>query len=144
MKLNSECRIYIGDKKDHAESEKGKTFRLINNSGFVFAVYKVDFCLIKDNNEQKCDYLFIVDKKHEHAAYFVELKGTKLADAINQIMNSFDILCKSLHEHKMYGRIVCTRVTPNIKSRRAKLDEKCKRFGGDLKIASKPELLEKI
>lgn len=143
MKLNSDCKTYSGDKKDCAVSEKGKTFRLINNSGFKFAVYKVDDCLIKDKNEQKCDHLFIVDKNQESAAYFVELKGTGLSDAINQILNSITILYKSINEHKIYARIVGRRVTPNIKSRRAKLDEKVKQFGGDLKIGS-TELKETI
>lgn len=144
MKLNSECRSYSGDKKNCVVSENGKAFRLINNSGFEFAHYKVDSCLIKDNNEQKCDHLFVVDKKHEGAAYFVELKGTRLADAINQLLNSINILYKSLPEYKIYARIVGKRVTPNIKSRRAKLDERLKNFGGDLKIASAPELQENI
>jgi hypothetical protein len=144
MILNNDCKTYSGDKKIHAISEKGKTFRLVNDSKFTFAHYRVDACLIKDNNEQKCDHLFIIDKKQECAAYFVELKGTGLADAINQILNSIDILYKSLHEHKIYARIVGKRVTPNIKSRRAKLDEKLKQFGGDLKIASAPELQENI
>lgn len=144
MSLNSECRDYLGYKKDGAVTEKGKTFRLINDSGFEFAIYKVDDCLIKGNNEQKCDYLFLVDKNLECAAYFIELKGTDLTKAISQILNSIDRLYKSFHEHKIYARIVGTRVTPNIKSRRAKLDEKVKQFGGDLIIASKPELKETI
>ena len=104
----------------------------------------MDACLIKDNYEQKCDHLFVVDKKQAFAAYFVELKGTGLSVAINQIQNSINILCKSLHEHKIHARIVGKRVTPNIKSRRAKLDEKLKQFGGDLKIASAFELHETI
>jgi hypothetical protein len=136
MTLNSKCITYSGDKKNHPVSERGKTFRLINNAGFEFIVFKVDHCLINDNNEKKCDFLFIVDKKQECAAYFVELKGTGLTGAIHQIMNSIDILYKSLHEHKIFARIVGKRVTPDIKSRRAKLDEKLKKFGGDLIIAS--------
>jgi hypothetical protein len=136
MTLNRECIIYCGDKKNCPVSEKGKTYRLINHSGFDVTVFKVDACLIKDNNKQKCDFLFIVDKKHERVAYFIELKGTGLTGAIHQIMNSIDILYKSLHEHKIFARIVGKRVTPDIKSRRAKLDEKLKKFGGDLLIAS--------
>jgi hypothetical protein len=144
MKLNSDCIIYSGNKKNCPVSQKGKTFRLINDTGYKITVFKVDPCLIKDNKEKKCDYLSIVDKKQECLAYFIELKGTGLTDAINQILNSIDILYKSVNEHKIYGRIVGKRVTPNIKSRRARLDEKLKQFGGDLKIASAPELLETI
>lgn len=144
MELNSECKIYFGKKGNCPVTEKGRTFRLINDSGFKFTVYKVDSCLIKDNNERKCDYLFIVDKKQERAAYFVELKGTGLADAIDQILNSIDILYKSINEYKICARIVGKRVTPNIKSRRARLDERLRQFGGDLKIVSRAELQETI
>jgi predicted secreted acid phosphatase len=59
-------------------------------------------------------------------------------------MNSIDILYKYLHEHKIFARIVCKQVTPNIKSRRAKLDEKLKKFGGNLIIASTSEYPEII
>jgi len=144
MKLNGDCIRYTGDKKDCCVTEKGKTFRLINNHQFVITVFEVDSCLIKDNNEKKCDFLLLVDKKQECRAYFVELKGTDLTGAIQQVLNSINILYKSLHEHKIYARIVGKRVTPNIKSRRVKLDERLKQFGGDLKIVSAPELQETI
>ena len=104
----------------------------------------MDACLIKDNNQQKCDYLFIVDKRYECAAYFVEFKGSDLSNAINQIKNSVELLHKCLNEHKLFARIIGKRVTPNIKSRRSKLDERLKKFGGDLKIVSAPELQETI
>lgn len=144
MKLNSDCVTYSGDKKNCAVSQKGKTFRLINNTGHKITVFNVDPCLIKNNKEKKCDYLVTVDKKQECLAYFIELKGTGLTDALHQILNSIDILYKSLNEYKIFGRIVGKRVTPNIKSRRAKLDEKLKQFGGNLKIASASECQECI
>lgn len=136
MSLNNVCIIYKGNKKNCPVSEKGRTYRLINNSEFHVKVFKVDGCLIKDNNQQKCDFLFIVEKTQECVAYFIELKGTGLTGAIQQIMNSIDILYKYLHEHKIFARIVGRKVTPDIKSRRAKLDEKLKKFGGNLIIAS--------
>jgi len=40
--------------------------------------------------------------------------------------------------------LVGKRVTPDIKSRRAKLDERLKQFGGNLKIVSAPVLEESI
>jgi len=144
IKLNSDCIHEVGNKKDCRVSEKGKIFRLKNDSQYKYTVFKVDACLIKASNEKKCDFLFVVDKKQECQAYFVELKGTDLAGAIYQISNSINILYKSLLEHKIYARIVGKRVTPDIKSRRAKLDERLKQLGGDLKIISAPELQETI
>ena len=144
MKLNSDCIHEDGNKKDCRVSEKGKIFRLKNETQYKITVFKVDACLIKDKNEKKCDFLFVVNKRREFHAYFVELKGTDLAGAIHQISNSINILYKSLHEHKIYARIVGKRVTPDIKSRRAKLDERLKQFGGNLKIVSAPVLEESI
>jgi hypothetical protein len=144
MELNKACIIHSGSKKDCPVCESGRTYRMLNDSGYEFTVYKVDSCLIKDNKEKKCDFLFVVDKKKERIACFVELKGTGLADAISQIHNSINILYKSLNEHKIFARIVGKRVTPNIKSRRARLDERLKHFGGDLKIVSAHELKETI
>jgi len=144
MKLKGDCVTYSGYKKNCPVSENGKTFRLINATPYKLTVFKVDHCLIKDNKEKKCDFLVVVDKKKECLAYFIELKGTGLTEAIHQLLNSIDILYKSLNEHKIFARIVGKRVTPNIKSRRVKLDERLKQFGGDLKILSAPELQETI
>jgi hypothetical protein len=144
MALHNDCIIYSGRKKDCPVSEKGKTYRIINNSGFELKVYQVDPCLINENNQQKCDYLFVISEHDVRSAYFIELKGTGLTDAINQIMNSVNFLYKSVQEYKLFGRIVGKNVTPNIKSRRAKLDEKLKQFGGNLKISCGVELKETI
>lgn len=142
--LNNDCLKYTGQKKDCPVTEKGKTFRIINEGEFNMHVYQVDPCLINDKNQQKCDYLLLIEKKSDRRAYFVELKGTRIPDAINQVHNSINLLYKLLHEHKIFARIVGKRVTPDIKSRRAKLDEKLKRFGGNLIIYSNPEYTETI
>jgi hypothetical protein len=142
--LNNDCLQYSGKKKDCPVIQKGKTFRIINEKGFDIQVYEVDPCLINDKNQQKCDYLLLAEKDSDRRAYFVELKGTSLTDAINQLHNSINILYKLLHEHKIFARIVGKRVTPYIKSRQAKLDEKLKRFGGNLIISSNPEYIETI
>ena len=92
MKLNKDCIIYAGEKRNCAVSQNGKCFRLINEAGYKLTVYNVDPCLINNNWEKKCDYLVVVDKRQECLAYFIELKGTGLSDAISQIMNSIDIL----------------------------------------------------
>jgi hypothetical protein len=144
MSLNNDCNIYKGSKKDCPVSENGRTYRLINNTEFYLKVFKVDGCLIKDNNQQKCDFLIVINQKPQCVAYFIELKGSRLIDAIQQIMSSIDILYKSIHEHIINARIVGKRVTPDIKSRRAKLDEKLKKFGGNLIIASISDYPETI
>jgi len=144
--LNKGCILYEGKKKDCPVTQKGKTYRLLNNSGYAIEVYEVDPCLIPSVQHKKCDNLFIVkeDKKNLVKVFFVELKGSGITDAIKQIDNSINILENQINANMVYGRIVGKRVTPDIKSRRAKLDEKLKQLGGDLKIASTIELIERV
>jgi hypothetical protein len=144
MALNENCLLYEGRKRNCPASQKGKTYRLINNSESLIRQYEVDPCLIPSGTQKKCDYLFLINKDISEYAYFVELKGTEVSEAIKQISNSIDFLRPSIQDHRIFARIVGKHLTPNIKSRRASLDEKLKRFGGDLKIVSREELIEDI
>ncbi len=145
MALNKDCILYEGKNKDCPVSQNGKTFRMLNNSGSEIKIYEVDPCLIPPANQRKCDNLFLVNReKSESLAYFVELKGTGISDAIQQIDNSINMLQTDISGYVVFGRIIGRRVTPDIKSRRAKLDEKLKRLGGNLIIASTFEYKETV
>ena len=136
MVFNKDCIHYTGRNKSYAVLQNGKKYRVVNELKREMIIYEVDPCLINNNHQQKCDYLLLISEVKAYRAYFIELKGAGLTDAINQINSSVDILYKNLRGHKIFGRIVGKRVTPNIKSRRVRLDEKLKQLGGDLKIVS--------
>jgi len=142
--LDNNCLKQSGQNKDCPVSEKGKTYRVICKKDSNVRVYKVDACLIKERDQKKCDYLILVDRKSVRHAYFIELKGAGLTDAINQIDNSVKILFGLVNTYKIFGRIVCRKVTPNIKSRRAKLDERLRQLGGNLIIASTDDYREEV
>jgi hypothetical protein len=144
IELHNDCLKQSGKKRDCPVSEKGKTFRLISKKDCNLWVYKVDACLIKDGGQKKCDYLILLEGDSIRHAYFVELKGTGLRDAINQIDNSVKILIGLVNKYKIFGRIVGRKVTPNIKSRRVKLDEKLRQLGGNLIIASTNDYREEV
>jgi hypothetical protein len=74
-------------------------------------LYRVEDCLIGEGHE-KCDFLILdCDRK---AAYFVELKDSKLLKAISQLNVSLDRLLPALKasmpDVRVHARIVLSRV----------------------------------
>lgn len=144
MSLSNDCLRYAGNKKDCPVSQNGKTYRVINKSDATLYVYEVDPCLIPDILQRKCDYLILAEMSDKKKALFVELKGADLTGAIKQVENSIKLLGGLMKGYHIFGRIVGRRVTPDIKSRRAFLDEKLRQLGGNLQIASTLQFSEEI
>ncbi len=151
MALGGVCLHYEGNKKDCPVSQNGRIYRLLNPNALLIKVYTVDPCLIPNITQQKCDYLYVINipfanaQGQKNSAYFIELKGRNLTDAIKQLINSIQILHKSLPQKCIiHARIVGKRVTPDIKSRRVHLDELVKKFGGTLIIKSDLEYKETL
>ena len=76
-------------------SQRGKEFKINNKTGRLVNKVEVDGCLIRDGNEEKCDYLFEIDIPISFV-YYVELKGKKLEKACEQLANTIR-LCKERH-----------------------------------------------
>lgn len=144
MSLSTDCIQYSGTKKDCPVSQKGKTYRIINTANAILTVYAVDPCLIPDKQQKKCDYLVIAHCQDTMKALFIELKGSDITSAIQQIESSLRILGNSLRNYQVFGRIIGRRVTPNIKSRSSRLEEKLRQLGGNLQIVSAIEFSEKL
>lgn len=69
--------------------EKGKKYE-IDCSG-VYLRIRIDSCVINLNDVEKCDYLFVRDYKcgdNKTEFYFVELKGSNIEKAFNQIIEA--------------------------------------------------------
>lgn len=109
-----------------------------NDSLDELTKYRVDGCLINDDNS-KCDYLLLNCTKE--VSYFVELKGSDLTKAVEQIDRSIDILHKDFKEYSVEARIVLTRVnTTDLKSTKfIRLERKLKSLNG--KLIKKTRLL---
>jgi hypothetical protein len=114
---------------------KETVFRLVNLNKKKVDKYIVDDCLLKRlTKNEKCDYLFQIDI--DKIIYLIECKGSDILKAINQIESTLKILKDSIHENKIKGRIVSTKVySPDIRTQsylrlREKLD-------GDLLIKNK-------
>jgi len=77
--------------------QNGKEFKINNKTGRFVNKVEVDGCLIKDENEEKCDYLFEIDNPISFV-FYVELKGKKLQKACDQLGNTIKI-CKQRHHN---------------------------------------------
>lgn len=121
---------------------KSSTKYIYENDSFdTLSKYKVDGCLINDD-DSKCDYLLLNCTKE--VSYFVELKGSDLIKAVEQIDRSIDILHKDFKEYSVEARIVLTRVnTTDLKSSKLiRLESKLKKLNGKL-IKQTRQLTEK-
>jgi len=102
-----------------------------NKANNYLSKYRVDGGLIADNG-YKCDYLLLNCNKVK--AFFIEIKGSDLIHAIEQIDRSIDMLKKTISEFSIFARIVLTRVnTTDLKNTKyLKLEKKVKALKGDL------------
>ena len=112
-----------------------------NDSQDILSKYKVDGCLI-DDEDSKCDFLLLNCTKG--ISYFVELKGSDLIKAVEQIERSINVLHKDFKEYSVEARIVLTRVnTTDLKSSKLiRLESRLKKLNGKL-IKQTRQLTEK-
>lgn len=111
-----------------------RQFVAINKSSKMIKGLRVDDCLITDG--LKCDYLLIIEA--EEKLYFIELKGSDLIKAVEQINITLDKLLPSIDNKIVNGRIVLSKVnTPDLQhSRLIKLRQRLKQLNGTLEYKS--------
>ncbi|GHV65581.1 hypothetical protein FACS1894199_06640 [Bacteroidia bacterium] len=114
--------------KDKGTSE----YKYTNKSSNHLAKYIVDGKLIADKGA-KCDFLLLNCEQKQ--SYFIELKGSDMIRAIEQIDRSIDLLKPNLADFAFFARIVLTKVaTIDSKSTKlVKLEKKLKSLKGNLK-----------
>jgi hypothetical protein len=112
-----------------------------NDSLDELSKYRVDGCLINDDGS-KCDFLLLNCNKN--TAYFIELKGSDLIKAVEQIDRSIDILHNDFRTFSVEARIVLTRVnTTDLKNTKLiRLEGRLKKLNGKL-IKQTRQLTEK-
>jgi uncharacterized protein YjbI with pentapeptide repeats len=95
--------------KSKVASENGKRFEIISKE--IFTKLKIDGCLIKSQQTEKCDFGFIRHSNNDF--YFVELKGKDIQKAYNQIVSAIAELENNLiivPKNKRFGFIVSSKV----------------------------------
>ncbi|MCU0434511.1 MAG: hypothetical protein MUC87_13745 [Bacteroidia bacterium] len=126
------------------EKKESSIYQIKNPDLIDLYIYKVDGGISKSKNE-KCDYLILKCTTEKPDAYFIELKGNDLLKAVDQITATIDNYKNDLKEHRIYARIVVSRVisTHIYDSRYKKLNVKIKELRGDLKTQSQ-KMIETI
>jgi hypothetical protein len=107
-----------------------------NRSADFLSKYSVDGGLIADGGA-KCDYLLLNCNKSK--SYFIEIKGSDLIHAIEQIDRSIDLLKTFISDFSIFARIVLTRVNTHdlINTKYLQLAKKVNALGGDLQKKSR-------
>lgn len=113
---NRDCLISFDDRKNISISENRKKYLLHNDLNNYIAVFHVDGAMVQDNDKIKCDNLLIDATGMK--AIFVELKGTDLAHALQQINQTIDMMRDDIPNCTKYARIVTSNRTnvPNIRA----------------------------
>lgn len=118
--------------------ENGKTFRGKNPIFKRLLAYRVEGGLItiSPTNGKMCDYGLGVPS--ENRIYLIELKGSNVRDAVEQISSTILKIAHMIVGYKIFGRIVCTKCpVPDLKSiPMIKLQREIKRRGGNFKMHS--------
>jgi hypothetical protein len=78
--------------KEIVVAEKGKKYILNNLSRRQVCKIRIDQCVYKSQTDRKCDYSIIVCEpaNTSETLYFIELKGNKFLDAVDQLIETLD------------------------------------------------------
>lgn len=77
-----------------------------NPSGHYVRKFRIDGDIIpkQDTNTERCDYLLVNDIKKD--SYYIELKGSDIEKAIDQIEKSILMVKDSLPAYRVFRRII--------------------------------------
>lgn len=104
-KISSDSNIVISDPASRNNRSK---FRLCNVGQASIRVVQVDGCAIKEG--MRCDYLIVLPNQQE---IYVELKGSDVRHAVEQIFKSMDLLTCNCHSLLKLCFIASTRCPIN-------------------------------
>lgn len=97
--------------------ENGKKHTVDNRkSKYCIYQYKIDGDIVTSQKVSKCDYIVEIDKNNEAFAFIIELKGSDVSHAIDQIKSTLCMFKEKLRGYKIYPRIVCSSRVHSINS----------------------------
>jgi hypothetical protein len=92
--------------------ENKKKFVVNKPPNLAVCKIKVDGCLITEQHIRKCDYLFAIDTNPKDYL-LVELKGSDLNGAVEQLLSTYDRLAPQLNAGpKQFRAFVVSSVVP--------------------------------
>lgn len=116
--------------------EKRSQIRIESRLDILFDKIKVDGCQITDDRS-RCDYLLI--QKDNGKEYFVELKGTNINHAIQQIEATIPRLSKNPKRQNKLCFVIATEVSPKFNTQKQNLQKSFRmKYNAQLIIKSTP------
>lgn len=91
--------------------ENGNKHQLCNDSRVAVYQYHVDGDIIKGNDEKRCDYVVEALTAPRPSAFFIELKGSDLMDALEQIDVTVSRCEAKLKGYDILPRVVLHKVS---------------------------------
>lgn len=110
----SNCTACARNPINNAQENKSK-YSLLNPQRREVCKIQLDGCVLNDSSLLKCDYLFL--SCETSAAFFVELKGSDILHAIDQIEKSIEQIGKDIAATRINARIVLSKAqTPDMRT----------------------------
>jgi hypothetical protein len=122
--------------KSKVASENGKRFEIISSEDFI--KIRIDDCLIKSKITEKCDFGFV--RHSNDNFYFIELKGTQIQKAFDQIVatiNYFETNLIKIPKEKRFGFIISSSIPKAGISANILKQTFAKKYGKDLEIKNR-------
>ena len=110
--IPNECIESDDDRKIIIAFEKGRTYRLNNESGYKIRKVKVDNCIQQKAEQKRCDYLVGIQSIKK--VIFIELKGGDLVHALKQLHASIIYFKPEFINYQVDARIVASRDSPGF------------------------------
>jgi len=129
----SKCEEFVNEKRSIVvakDNASGTAYRYYNQSNNSLSKFRIDNCLVV--KESKCDWLLLNCDTCQ--SFFIELKGSDLIKAVEQIDSAITKLLPNLTGYSVNARIVLTRVNIHdlIKIKYLRLKKRVEALNGSL------------
>lgn len=104
VNINSHKPYCEGKHSVFISKENNCTHRGKNASRCAVRQFKIDGDVFKDGDAQRCDFLLLNDDKQ--TSYYIELKGSDLPKAINQIEHTICLSLFSKNANRIFAYIL--------------------------------------
>lgn len=106
----SHCKL---NQKIIVSSEHGKIHKAKNGNCCIVYHYHIDGEIVKStDSKQRCDYA--LENETTHKLYLIELKGTHVLKAIEQIESTISLFKDEFSSYIICSRIICKSNSPKI------------------------------
>ena len=137
MKINLEDYAFEHGKvvSNPTAEENGRSFILQNDSKYIVRKWAIDKVIFKNRDEERCDYLLLIENKQNNVYYWIELKGRDINKGCGQILSTI-CLINTEGNAVQHARVISTgTIAPALRNNNyKKLDNFMRVSGGKLQV----------